>query len=56
MINNSELIKQVINNIKKLSKEDLDKIMKEADEWYNDNIDNINKVNIEELKNALFRR
>lgn len=56
MVNNPELIKQIIDNIIKLSKENLDKIIKETDEWYNDNIDNTNKVNIEELKNALFRR
>ena len=56
MVNNPELIKQIIDNIKKLSKEDLDKVMKEANEWYNDKIDNTNNVNIEELKKALFRR
>ena len=50
MVNNPELIKQIIDNIKKLSKEDLDKVMEKADEWYNDNIDNTNNVNLEELK------
>lgn len=55
MVNNPELIEQAINNIKKLSKEDLDKIMKEADEWYNKGkINNITqRLNnkIQELKN-----
>ena len=55
MVNNPELIEQTINNIKKLSKEDLDKIMKEADEWYNkEKINNITqRLNnkIQELKN-----
>lgn len=35
MINNPELIKQVINNINKLSKEDLDNVIKKANEEYN---------------------
>lgn len=48
MINNPELIKQVINNIKKLSKEDLDKVMKEADEWYNKEVTDTNVGNIKE--------
>ena len=48
MVNNPELIEQAINNIKKLSKEDLDKIMKEADDWYNKEIININTDNISE--------
>ena len=48
MINNPELIKQVIDNIKKLSKEDLDKVMKETDEWYNKEATDINVGNIEE--------
>lgn len=55
MVNNPELIEQTINNIKKLSKEDLDKVMKEADEWYNkEKINNITqRLNnkIQELKN-----
>lgn len=48
MINNPELIEQVINNIKKLSKKDLDKVMKEADKWYNREVTDINVGNIEE--------
>ena len=47
MINNPELIKQVIDNIKKLSKEDLDKVMKEADKWYNKEVTDINIGNID---------
>ena len=47
MINNPELIKQVIDNIKKLSKEDLDKVMKEADEWYNKEVTDTNVGNID---------
>lgn len=35
MINNPELIKQVINNINKLSKEDLDNVIKKANEECN---------------------
>ena len=48
MVNNPELIEQVINNIKKLSKKDLDKVMKEADKWYNREVTDINVGNIEE--------
>ena len=48
MINNPELIKQIIDNIKKLSKEDLDKVMKEADKWYNREVTDTNVGYIEE--------
>lgn len=47
MINNPELIKQIIDNIKKLSKEDLDKVMKEADEWYNKEVTDTDVGNID---------
>ena len=59
MVNNPELIEQTINNIKKLSKEDLDKVMKEADEWYNkEKINNITqRLNnkIEKLKQRISK-
>lgn len=55
MINNPELIKQVIDNIKKLSKEDLDKVMKKANEWYNKEVTDTNIGNIENLKTLLFQ-
>ena len=55
MINNPELIKQIIDNIKKLSKEDLDKVMKEADEWYNKEVTDTNVGHIENLKTLLFQ-
>lgn len=34
MINNPKLIEEIKEKIKLLSKEDLEKVMKEADEWY----------------------
>lgn len=55
MTNNPELIKQVIDNIKKLSKEDLDKVMKEADGWYNKEINSPNINSIEEDVRILKR-
>ena len=47
MINNPELIKQIIDNITKLSKEDLDKVMKKANEWYNKKVTDTNVGNID---------
>ena len=35
MINNPKIIEEIIERIKKLSKEDLDRIIKEVDELYN---------------------
>ena len=55
MTNNPKLIKQVIDNIKKLSKEDLDKVMKEADKWYNKEVIDTNVDDIENLKTLLFQ-
>ena len=55
MINNPELIKQVIDNIKKLSKEDLDEIIAEADKWYNKEVTDTNVDDIENLKTLLFQ-
>ena len=55
MINDPELIKQIIDNIKKLSKEDLDKIMKEADDWYNREVTDTDVDDIENLKTLLFQ-
>lgn len=34
MINNPKLIEEVKENIKKISKEDLEQAMKKVDEWY----------------------
>lgn len=51
MINNPKLIEKVKENIKKISKEDLEKAMKKVDEWYdaelNKCIDRFDKKEVE---------
>lgn len=39
MINNPKLIEEIKDKIKQLSKEDLEKVMKEVDEWYDSKLD-----------------
>lgn len=51
MINNPKLIEEIKENIKKISKEDLEKAMKEVDEWYNAELNKcMNRFDRKEVK------
>ena len=52
MINNPKLIQETIENIKKISKEDLEEAMKKVDEWYDAELNKcINRFDKKEVEN-----
>ena len=51
MINNPKLIQETIENIKKISKEDLEEAIKKVDEWYDKELDKcINRFDRKEVE------
>ena len=53
MINNPKLIEEIKEKIKLLSKEDLEKVMKEVDEWYDSELNKcIDRFDRKEVENG----